>query len=271
LVEGIGELLDCIGDAGTSAPVADVDAVLRPNPPPPFAVWTEERSATLARSSRPTAVAATALSDEVRPDAGIEPDAGLQKRQPDLDLPPWLKGRYGTSVGRAVHAVLQTIDLASGSGLDAAVLAQCEAEAIPDRSDDVRRLASYALASPSVLEASVRPHWREVYACTPLTGGRLLEGYVDLLYRSEGGLVVVDYKTASAGEAGLLDDRVHGYRLQGASYALAVTASAGESVLRVTFVFLTADGPVERHLPDLESAVADVRALVAAGREVMVE
>src|SRR6202021_210726 len=105
---------------------------------------------------------ATALTDEGTPDRDDEPDAGLEKRQRDLDLPPWLKGRYGTSVGRAVHGVLQVIDLADGSGLDAAVSAQCEAEAIPDRGDDVRRLVLYALASPSVREASLRPHWREV-------------------------------------------------------------------------------------------------------------
>ena len=39
------------------------------------------------------------------------------------------------------------------------------------------------------------PHWREVYACTPI-GDRLLEGYVDLLYRGDDGLVVVDHKTS---------------------------------------------------------------------------
>jgi hypothetical protein len=42
-------------------------------------------------------------------------------------------------------------------------------------------------------------------------------------------------------------------------------------VVRVTFVFLTPAGAVERHLPDLDVAVAEVRALVVAGREVLVE
>jgi ATP-dependent helicase/nuclease subunit A len=49
-----------------------------------------------------------------------DPTDGLQKRPRDLDLPPWLKGRYGTAVGRAVHGVLQTVDLA---GPDDATLA----------------------------------------------------------------------------------------------------------------------------------------------------
>ena len=129
---------------------------------PPSPGWA--RTATRARSS-PTSI------------------PGLQKRPRDLDLPPWLKGRYGTAVGRAVHGVLQTIDLATGDGLDDAVAAQCQAEAVPDRADDVRRLVQDALGSPSVQAAASAP--RTGARCTrarPI-GDRLLEGYVDLLYR----------------------------------------------------------------------------------------
>src|SRR3546814_6364860 len=50
----------------------------------------------------------------------------FRSRPRDLDLPPWLKGRYGTAVGRAVHGVLQTIDLVTGDGLDDAIAAQCQ-------------------------------------------------------------------------------------------------------------------------------------------------
>ena len=121
-----------------------------------------------------------------------------------------------------------------------------------------------ALESPSVREAAKNPHWREVYACTPV-GGRLLEGYVDLLYRGPDGLVVVDYKTAATDDPAELDRRRRGYRLQGASYALTVAATTGEPVVRVTFLFLTPGGPVELELDDLAAAVADVGALVSAG------
>jgi hypothetical protein len=215
-------------------------------------------------------VAATALTDEGAHDPAADLTAGLQKRPRDLDLPPWLKGRYGTAVGRAVHGVLQTIDLASGTGLDDAVAAQCEAEAIPDRAGLVRQLVSDALASASVQAAANRPHWREVYACTPVDG-RLLEGYVDLLYRDADGLVVVDYKTAATDDPDELDRRVDGYRLQGASYALTVAAATAEPVRRVTFLFLTPNGAVERDLADLPAAVDRVRALVTAGQELTVD
>jgi len=272
LVEGTGALLQDLPDALLEGVLPlGLSPVTSPAPdaPMPFAEWEAERRTALDAASRPSAVAATALTDDGHPDTGDALD-GLRKQPRDLDLPPWLKGRYGTAVGRAVHGTLQTIDLATGAGLDATVAAQCEAEAVTARVDDVRRLVTDALGAPSVRAAAAAEHWREVYACTPVDGGRLLEGYVDLLYRRPDGLVVVDYKTAATADPALLDRRVAGYRAQGASYALAVAAATGEAVVQVTFLFLTPDGPVERHLADLERAVADVRALVRSGAEVLV-
>jgi ATP-dependent helicase/nuclease subunit A len=166
----------------------------------------------------------------------------------------------------ASSKTLQGIDLATGAGLQPAVAAQCEAEAVPDRADDVTRLVRAALDSPSVRAAAAAPHWREVYVCTPV-GGRLLEGYVDLLYRDPNGLVVVDYKTAATADPDELDRRVQGYRNQGASYALTVAGATGESVTDVVFLFLTPDGPVERILDDLDGSIAHIRELVSEGTE----
>jgi ATP-dependent helicase/nuclease subunit A len=270
LHDGAVARLDDLPDAVAAEPQLALSAVRAAAPaaapPMPFAAWERERTDALARAARPTAVAATALTDDGDHDPAGELGAGLQKRPRDLDLPPWLKGRYGTAVGRAVHGALQTIDLATAAGLDAAVAAQCEAEAIPDRAEQVRALVDHALGAPAVRAAAESAHWREVYACTPVDG-RLLEGYVDLLYRSRDGLVVVDYKTAATDDVVELDRRRAGYRLQGASYALAIAATTGEPVVRVTFLFLTPNGAVELDLDDLDTAVADVRALVSAGRE----
>ena len=210
LLDGMGPLLEEIPDAADATGVALATAVVTaPTAVLALADWERERHSALVRATRPTAIAATALTDEGAPDAGGDLEAGLMKRPRDLDLPPWLKGRYGTAVGRAVHGTLQTIDLATSErtdGLDAAVAAQCEAEAVPDRAAQVRSLVMAALESPSVREAATHPHWREVYACTPV-GDRLLEGYVDLLYRGPDGLVVLDYKTAATDDAAELDRR----------------------------------------------------------------
>ncbi len=273
LVIGMGEALVAALPAvgGTAVPLP-ADPTAAPAPPPPYAEWAAERTAALERAGRPGAVAATALTDEGGPDWGAgpdpTPDPGLQKRPRDLDLPPWLKGRYGTSVGRAVHGVLQTIDLATAAGLDDAVAAQCQAEAVPERADDVRTLVRAALGSPVVQAAAAAPHWREVYACTPIAD-RLLEGYVDLLYRSPDGLVVVDHKTSASSDPVELDRRVQAYRLQGAAYAVAVGRATAEPVTRVVFLFLTPHGAVERELTDLAEAMADVERLVTAGQELV--
>jgi ATP-dependent exoDNAse (exonuclease V) beta subunit len=283
LVAGMGAALDGVPDAVELGSVDEVDeagrpaarglgllAVVPPGPVLTLAQWAAERDLAIGRAERPSAIAATALADDGSPDHGTDEEAGLQKRPRDQDLPPWLKGRYGTAVGRAVHGTLQTIDLATGAGIDSGVAAQCEAEAIPGRAADVRALVASALGAPSVQEAARSPHWREVYACTPV-GDRLLEGYVDLLYRGPDGLVVVDYKTASVTDPAELDGRLHAYRLQGGSYALAVAQATGEPVVRVTFLFLTPAGPVERHLADLPAIAEEIRALVDAGKEVVVD
>src|SRR5690606_36982120 len=99
----------------------------------------------------------------------------------------------------AVHGVLQVIDLATGAGLAEAVAAQCLAEAIPDQVPTVRALAEMALGSDLVREAARSRHWRETYVAVPADDGRVLEGYIDLLFERDDGLVVVDYKVATAG------------------------------------------------------------------------
>jgi len=267
-------LASALDDLLRGLPTIAADATAAPAPPagahpaqpsdlPPLDDWRRHRETALATSRVPRTVAATALSPEGRPEALVDP--GLHKRPRDLDLPPWQKGRYGTAIGRAVHAVLQTIDLATGAGRAEAVAAQAAGEGVIGHEAHIDALVRAALASPSVIEAATRPHWRELYVGVPLGGGRTLEGYVDLLYRSDEGLVVVDYKTGPASPDTDLDPLVERYRAQGASYALAVADATGEPVVGMVFAFLTPAGPAERALPDLPDAIADVRRLAAAG------
>jgi ATP-dependent exoDNAse (exonuclease V) beta subunit len=277
LTMALDQLLDGLPDgappqqvvAAEARDVPDVpgDAPLAGGPPPAgrlptFDDWRRIRDEALATSGRPRTLAATALTDDGRPDALDDP--GLHKRPRDLDLPPWQKGRYGTAIGRAVHGVLQTIDLASGGGIAEAVAAQAAAEGVSGHEAHIRRLVEAALRSPSVVAAAAAPPWREVYVGVPVGDDRTLEGYVDLLYRRPGGLVVVDYKTGPHGVDADLDPLVERYRMQGASYALAVAGATREPVLDMVFVFLTPEGAVERSIPDLAEAVAEARRLAAA-------
>ena len=152
-----------------------------------------------------------------RPTPAVDP--GLAKGPRDLELPPWNKGRYGTALGRAVHAVLQTVDLATGAGLDDAAAAQAAAEGIVGTRGRGRGAGPRARSRrASVQEAVAHGFRREMYVATPVDG-TTLEGYVDLVYRRPDGLVVVDYKTDAWSSDADLDAKVARYRLQGAAYA----------------------------------------------------
>jgi ATP-dependent exoDNAse (exonuclease V) beta subunit len=233
-----------------------------PEPLPPMVDWEADRERALRASSRRRTIGASDLAGEAHGeiDGSGEIAAGIDKGPRDLDLPPWQKGRYGTAIGRAVHAVLQTVDLASGEGLAETAAAQAAAEGVVGREQTIVALARAALRAPSVRESLRWRRWRETYVATTI-GDRTLEGYVDLLYRTDAGLVVVDYKTASS--ATDLDARVGHYRLQGGAYAVALEAATGEPVARVVFVFLTPDGAVERELDDLDGCSAAVRAALS--------
>ncbi|MAM31901.1 MAG: hypothetical protein CL411_05725, partial [Acidimicrobiaceae bacterium] len=171
-------------------------------------------------------------------------------------------GRYGTAVGRAVHGVLQVIGLADGAGLTAAAAAQAAAEGVANRQDVIERLARHALATTVAAEAAAGEFWRELWVAAPI-GDHLVEGYIDLLYRSPSGLVVVDWKTDQVHDDAAVAAKVARYRLQGAAYAAAVETATGEAVDRMVFVFLNDDGPVEVELPDLAAAIAEVKASTA--------
>ena len=228
---------------------------------PPEEQWRAELDEALRSGTRPRTIGATAVGHLPAPvRLEEEPDsveAGLRKEPRDLDLPPWMRGRYGTAIGRAVHAVLQTIDLATGEGLDAAVAAQAAAEAVVGRESDVRVLVRAALESPVVAQAAAATErWRETFVAVPVDGVTV-EGYIDLLFRTEDGLVVVDYKTAP-GPADLAQ-RTVAYRLQAATYALAVESSTDEHVVRVVLCYLTPQGAFEQEVTDLAAAIAEAR------------
>ena len=258
-------------DAGHDAPgvvfdpapgVAATAAVpSAPEPLPalvPWDAWQSERDEALRAAGRPLAVSATTLS-KLAAAAAVAADPGLAKDGRDIDLPPWQKGRYGTAVGRAVHGVLQAIDLASGDGLAAAAAAQAAAEGVPGREPIIVALARSALESDPVRQAAARPHWREVYVGCPLGDG-VLEGFIDLLYRHNDGLVVVDHKTDSWRAEAELDAKVDRYRVQLAAYAYAIGQAVGEPVVRAVLLFLSPTGAVAR---DVDLASVDIPALAA--------
>jgi ATP-dependent exoDNAse (exonuclease V) beta subunit len=269
---------------------------------PPRLQWERERAALWQRAARSPVVAASAVAapavegtgdsaEPVGPTAGRTavdvpsaapdgsagraprgaaaprgvPDGGLNKDEIDEDAPVWRRGRYGTALGRAVHAVLQTMSFdASGEEVAASAERCAAAEGVNHLADDVANRARNALDAPVIREAAGCGHWREIYAATEVEG-RLLEGFIDLLYEApDGSFVVVDYKTHDSDERPDLGQKP-GYRLQIAAYALMIGEATGREVSRCVFVFLGPGSVHEVQVDDLPEAVEEVRSALAAG------
>lgn len=86
----------------------------------------------------------------------------------------------------------------------------------------------------------------------------MLEGFVDLLYRGDDGLVLVDHKTDSWRDDADLDAKVDRYRVQLAAYAHAVEVAVGEPVVRAVLLFLAPDRAIAR---EVDVSAIDVVAL----------
>ena len=100
---------------------------------------------------------------------------------------------------------------------DAFVSAQSVAEAVPDREDDVRRLAARALASGAIERAGRADRaLREVPFGYEAPGGTIVEGFIDLVSDGDEGLEIVDWKTDGITESEV-EDRLDQYRLQAGS------------------------------------------------------
>ena len=244
-------LLNTPGPSGQPHPDADDDkasplVVAAEHSVAARAAWVEQRREMIATQGRPSFVSATGL--------GRAEDNDKPEEEGDRSAEPWRRGRAGTSVGRAVHAVLQSIDLATGEGLPERASAQATAEGIPDREDEVARLARVAVDSDIVRRAVASGRvWREVPVAAPVGDG-FLHGFIDLLFEEPDGLVIVDYKTDSVPEAEV-DQAVEHYRLQGGAYACAMSRATGKPIKEVRFLYLQPRRDVV--LPDLDGAVQD--------------
>ncbi|MDG2906725.1 MAG: UvrD-helicase domain-containing protein [Acidimicrobiales bacterium] len=244
--------------------VLPLPALLPPDttPIPDGATWVAELDDARVAGERRRTVSATSLAaDGAGPDA--EAEVEVERR--------WHgeAGRHGPAIGRAVHQALEVADLTGDGSADARVAAASE-DVDPDAV--VAKVAA-ALVAPSVRAATAAEHWRELYVAVPIDDDVLLEGYLDLAWRSTedgvDGLTVLDYKTDAFTDESDLDAKVARYRHQGAAYALALGRAAGLPVHRMVFCFVGGpDGTpaVERRIDDLDAAVAEVEALLTAQR-----
>ena len=232
--------------------------------------WQNERNAAIKFAEQPLTISPSTIARPPESDDDPEDDPGLKKDGPDDgddERLPWRKGRGGTQIGSAVHGVLQTVDLSTNTArLDPVVAAQAEAEGVTQDRSTVRALAESALESDTVRQAATSDHWKELFVAAPIDN-IVVEGYIDLLYRSDDGLAVVDYKTDYIPDDETLQAKVDRYKLQVAAYALAVEQAVGERVARCVLVFARAGQPAREVTitgEDLASAQQEVHRRLAS-------
>ncbi len=233
---------------GTGGSVAEPthEMVMLDNPD----AWERERDTLIRQMSDSQIISASSLHDSA--DAVEDTKTGDEQIESD----PWRRGRAASSIGRAVHAILQDVDLINPSISELNVLAAKHSRAhdVVSFEDEILRLAQATLETPVMRRAAEAlakgRAWRESYVSARIgDSGLILEGYVDLLFEDdEGALVIVDYKTDRT------TDNSEAYELQLGAYVAAVRKATGLVVSEAVLVFSRQASEALKNSSSLEDA-----------------
>ena len=179
-----------------------------------------------------------------------ESDDGLDKDLDETNQSGSHKGRGTSEFGKAVHEVLQSCDITMLSPddpdtretLNMLTEAHAATFGINDetRKAEIGHIAEMALQADIIREVSTREHLKEIYVAAPLVEGKLIYGYIDLVFQdSNGELVIIDYKTVKNLDA--FEENKDKHHRQMAAYSLALEQSTARSVSRCVLVVLPRD------------------------------
>ncbi|MHB8781049.1 MAG: UvrD-helicase domain-containing protein [Candidatus Geothermincolia bacterium] len=199
---------------------------LPPGPMPDAGDLGEERAAWLAELAAVKAAAAPRLS-QVTPSA----------EEGEFERPSAAAPALGPRLGSALHDLLETVDLAAPpAAIENLAAGYAAAHNLPGKEGKLAELARNCLESDVLARARAASRvWREV----PFSLQRddeLLEGFIDLLFEENGGLVLVDYKS-DALAAREVPGRVEVYRRQAELYAEAAAVATGMPVREAVLLF----------------------------------
>jgi ATP-dependent helicase/nuclease subunit A len=212
------------------------------------------KSAVAGLPTTATGLAETAAGESQEPADPLEAAAAGDAAEP---VAGWPAARSGTTLGSTVHRALEILDLAQATGraVDHAVTAACAELGIPQLAGEVRSRVQAALTAQIVQLAATRRHWKEVPVVAEL-GGRVVEGFIDLVVETDAGLVVVDYKTDSVPSAADIQAKAQHYAPQIRAYAQALALATGLRIAPPQLLFCQASSTnaVTVSLPALRAA-----------------
>ena len=141
--------------------------------------------------------------------------------------------------GEALHRALELIDLVTPANVEETVRAACILGGIEDAVGEVTRMVDACLASSVASRARAATGlWREVPYTLRVDDG-YATGRIDLVFREDDGLVVVDWKSDTIGP-GQADAAAAAHRPQAEAYVRALEQATGMRVKEVVFVFARA-------------------------------
>jgi len=160
-------------------------------------------------------------------------------------------GRGGGAVlGSTVHRALELLDLGETTdrAVNQATTAACAELRVPHVAGEVRSRVQAALTAQIIQLAATRRHWKEVPIVAEL-GGRVVEGFIDLVVDTDDGLVIVDYKTDSTQSEADIETKVHHYTPQIRAYAQALALATGRKVATPQILFCRPAGITAVNVP----------------------
>jgi ATP-dependent helicase/nuclease subunit A len=175
--------------------------------------WLAGRSDALRLASRPAAVTSPSRLELLDP-----PEAGTWDA--------FASNEDALALGQLVHRTMELASLEHAGTLAVSAEVAADEAARPDLRSKALSLARACWKSGPVREAARCRHWKEVPVSAAFDG-LIIEGYVDLLFETGEGLVVVDFKTDRDGDVSAADRR---YALQLGAYALALEAATHRRV-----------------------------------------
>jgi ATP-dependent exoDNAse (exonuclease V) beta subunit len=190
-----------------------------------YEVWKARRRDAIDTAEQPSIAVMTATEASAGPNALTDVPVTIET----VGVPDERPG--GVRFGSLVHALLADVPLAGDASAAITPLAMAHGrllDAKPDEINAAELTVNRVLAHPVLRAAAKAAAEGRCYRETPVTirleSGTLVEGSVDLAFETEGGFVVIDFKTDRE-----LDGALERYQQQVQIYAKAISTATGRS------------------------------------------